>query len=416
MSAPARVGIAGLGTVGWAVARELAERVPAAELVVALVRDPSRHLEQARSLGPATVLTADPADLLGAGCDVVVECTGDVALARRVAHATLARGAGVVTASKQCLAAHGPELQRLAGRHRAPLRFEAAVGGGMPVISVLSGALRADRVQRLAAVLNGTTNLVLDRMTAGDSLDDALRSARAQGLAEADASQDVDAHDPVAKLVILAAVVWGGWPAVADVARCGIGELDPADLRVAAGLGYAVRLVARAEAEGAGVALAVEPTLVPRDHPLAQVRGAGNAVVIESDLAGRTVVTGTGAGAAPTASAMLSDLILVLADRQRGAAPAPLAARLTIAAPRPTRAVWRLGAGDGRPDELAAAADLSACGLTAGRLSGDRAGPASTACLVVTAPATAAERAAAAVALAWRGGYAVHSCLPILEP
>ncbi len=431
MSGRARIGMAGGGTVGGAVASRLGERLPGVELVVALVRDPGRHREEARRVAGSVILTADPDELLGADCDAVVECTGDVPLALRLARATLSRGAAFVTANKQCVALHGAELASLAERSRAALAFEAAVGGGMPVVSLLLHALRTDRPRRLLAVVNGTTNLVLDRMAAGDTLEAALAEARRKGLAEADASADVDAHDPAAKLVILAALLWRGWARPEAVHRQGIADLAPVDLGVAHALGYAVRLVAQAEAAAANgddpgaspeVALAVEPALVPRGHPLAQVEGAGNAVVLDSDLAGRTVLTGTGAGGVPTASAVLSDLAQVLAARWAGQAPPPLphtpSLRVADAGRRRAAAVWRLAPGR-TTDRAELAGAIAAAGLEPRRIAGagELAGLADEEWVAVTGVATAARRAAAAAALAQRpDAYAVRSCLPMLEP
>ena len=442
--------MAGWGTVGGAVAARVAATVPDCELVVGLVRDPGRHREAAARAGAGfgsgpVVLTTEPEVLLGADCDVVVECTGDVGLAGRLARATLARGTDLVTANKQLLAAHGAELTALADRHRAHLAYEAAVGGGMPIISLVRHALRADRPRRLAAILNGTTNFILDRMAGGEPGELALAAARREGLAEADASADIDAHDPVAKLVILAALLWGGWPSPEDVHRRGIADLVAADLAVARALGRAVRLVALAEAgdgdpaaagppteaasAGAGLALAVEPALVPLDHPLASTRGAGNTVVLDSDLAGRTVLSGTGAGGVPTSSAVLSDLAQVLAARRRGAAPEPGPLGPPPAVPPAGvprgGAVWRVGPDREMSDPALVAAALSGAGLEVVRVAGLAAligdqgavpGAEPGEVVLVTAPATRGRRRAGADAVArLAGGYAVRSCLPLLE-
>jgi homoserine dehydrogenase len=237
------------------------------------------------------------------------------------------------------LAHHGLELARLADATGAALRFEAAVAGGIPVIKGLREGAAANHLSRVYGILNGTCNYILTRMAReGGEFADVLADAQAAGFAEADPSFDIDGVDAAHKLSVLAALAFGARPDFARVAISGIRPVTLADIRQAEALGYEVRLVGHAERIGEACSQRVAPSLVPRAHPLAAIEGALNAVVAEGDHVGRLLFVGAGAGAGPTASAVVADLVSIArgeagpafslpADALAALPPAPAAAR-----------------------------------------------------------------------------------------
>jgi homoserine dehydrogenase len=229
----------------------------------------------------------------------------------------------VVTANKLVVATHGQRLWTMAAQHGAGLWFEASVGAGLPIITVLRDSLRGDRVTQVDGVINGTTNVVLTKMRRdGVSLPTALLDAQDRGFAEADPSADIDGWDAAQKLVIMSWLAFGSLVAVDDVDRVGIGSVDRADLAYTGQLGYTVKLLTHAHIDDAGrVHLRVRPTAIPGGHALYDVDDSENAVIVRSDLAGHVLVRGLGAGGPSTASAVVSDI--VNAVRRRGAQPAP---------------------------------------------------------------------------------------------
>jgi homoserine dehydrogenase len=233
-----------------------------------------------------------------------------------LARAALKAGKPLVSANKAMLAHHGLELARAAEAAGVPLRFEAAVAGGVPIIKGLADGMAANRMDHLFGILNGTCNFILSRMEAeGRDFAEVLAEAQALGFAEADPSFDIDGVDAGHKLALLAALAFGTRPAFEAVEATGIRHVLAADIAEAAALGYRVRLVGVAEMGGAGLFQRVHPHLVPLDHPLAHVTGSTNAVVAEGDRAGRLLFQGAGAGAGPTASAVVADLIDVARGR-----------------------------------------------------------------------------------------------------
>ncbi|HSR24277.1 MAG TPA: homoserine dehydrogenase [Candidatus Eisenbacteria bacterium] len=312
-----RIGLIGLGTVGAQVAdRLLTRRATMArragvELVLhrVLVRDPCRP----RAIHvPAGLLTTNPADVLDdPGIDIVVEVAGGEEPARSFLERAIRQGKHVVTANKLVMAKHGPELLELAGRMNVDVYFEAAVGGGIPLISTFKVDLAANDIQRIMAVINGTTNYVLGRMAdAGLTLPGALLEAQAAGYAEADPTDDVAGHDATCKLAIMASIGFGARVRPDQVYREGIEAVEPVDFRYARELGYEVKLLAYASRAGDGrVEARVHPALVPHGHPLARVEGPANAVYIEGDLVGPVLLEGLGAGGRPTASSVVGDVI-----------------------------------------------------------------------------------------------------------
>jgi homoserine dehydrogenase len=316
VSEPLGIALIGCGTVGGGVARlllEQPERLAARagrrlELRRVVVRDPARA--RAVPLPPGVVTTDLGAVLRDPGVQVAVELVGGVDWARRAVLALLESGKDVVTANKALLAVHGSEVFDAARRHGRAVAFEASVCGGVPIIAALTQGLAANQVLSLQGILNGTSNFILTRMTdAGEGYADALAEAQRLGYAEADPTLDVDGTDAAHKLAILAQIAFGVGVPLSAIERRGIAGIDATDIRFAGELGYTVKLLAEAwQAEGL-LALHVSPVLLRRLSPLAQVRGAYNAVAVTGDAVGDTLYYGRGAGQMPTASAVVADLI-----------------------------------------------------------------------------------------------------------
>ena len=339
MSAPLRVGVAGLGTVGAGVARLLAENADliaaragrAIALVAVSARDRTRDrgvkLTGARWYEDATALAEAP------GIDVVVELIGgSEGPARTLVERAIAAGRPVVSANKALLAVHGRALAEAAERAGVALAFEAAVAGGIPVIKALREGLAANRILSVAGILNGTCNYILTRMTEeGGDFAAVLADAQRLGYAEADPSFDIDGIDAAHKLSILAALAFGRPVAFEAVHVEGIRRVSALDIEFAGALGYRIKLLGIARAGETGVSARVHPCLLARSAPLARVDGVFNAVVIEGDTVGRVMLEGRGAGAGPTASAVVADLI----DLARGRATPVWGGALAEAPPVP---------------------------------------------------------------------------------
>jgi len=308
------VGLLGLGTVGGQVAeRLLAKREAIRErtgvelnLRKVLVRD----LERPRTI-PAGLTTARADDILDdPTIQVVVEVMGGEEPARTYLERAIRAGKHIVTANKVVMAKHGPQLLELAGAADVDVYFEAAVGGGIPLISTFKVDLMANEIERIAAVINGTTNYMLGRMaSAGISFDEAVAEAQAAGFAEADPTDDVDAFDAAYKLSILASIAFGARVHPDQVYREGIRAIEPLDFRYARELGYEIKLLAYAARPDGRIEARVHPAMIPSHHPLATVEGAFNAVQITGDLVGDVLLWGQGAGGRPTASAVVGDLL-----------------------------------------------------------------------------------------------------------
>ena len=312
-----RVALAGLGTVGGGVVRlldanrDLIARRAGREIEVVAVS--ARDRSKDRGVDLSRFAWVDDTSALAAhdGVDVVVELIGGSdGPALALARATLKAGRGFVTANKAMLAHHGLELARGAEGAGVPLKFEAAVAGGIPVVKGLREGAAANEIARVYGILNGTCNFILTKMESeARDFADVLAEAQALGYAEADPSFDIDGIDAAHKLSLLASLAFGTQPSFGDVASHGIRQIVAADIAEAAALGYKVRLVGVAEAGASGLFQRVHPHLVPLDHPLAHVTGSLNAVVAEGNFVGRLFFQGAGAGDGPTASAVVADLI-----------------------------------------------------------------------------------------------------------
>jgi homoserine dehydrogenase len=331
MSEPLNIALAGLGTVGAGVIRLLEAN---ADLIGRRAGRPIRIAaisarDRSKDRGVDLSRYAWEDDMTGMAArgdvDVVVELVGGAdGPALTLARNTIGAGKGLVTANKAMIAHHGLELAGLAADARVPLKFEAAVAGGIPVIKGLREGAAANAIERVYGILNGTCNFILSTMEdTGRDFADVLAEAQAKGFAEADPSFDIEGTDAAHKLAILAAISFGARIDFASVETMGISRILAADIAQADALGYVIRLIGMAETEMDGgtcrMFQRVRPHLVPFDHPLAHVDGATNAVVAEGNFSGRLLFQGAGAGEGPTASAVVADLI----DIARGEIGAP---------------------------------------------------------------------------------------------
>jgi homoserine dehydrogenase len=287
-----------------------------------LVRDVKKR--RAVEIAP-DLLTLDPADVLeDPAIDVLVEVAGGDEPMRSYLERAIAAGKHVITANKVVMAKHGPELLDAAVEKNVDLYFEAAVGGGIPLISTFRTDLQANRIERVSAVINGTTNYVLGRMAAaGLTLSEAVGEAQAAGYAEADPTDDVGGYDATYKLAILASIAYEIKVRPDEIFREGIEGVEPVDFRYARELGYAIKLIAHTQRHPGRVEARVHPAMVPLEHPLARVEGAENAVFVEGDLVGQVLLVGQGAGGRPTASAVVGDLIDLARSIRRGVQSRP---------------------------------------------------------------------------------------------
>jgi homoserine dehydrogenase len=327
---PLNVGLIGLGTVGSQVAERMltwrSQLARRAGVELCLQRVLVRDLTKRRSVElESDLLTTDPARVLeDPSIHVVVEVAGGDEPMRGYLERAIRAGKHVVTANKVVMAKHGLELLDLAADKNVDVYFEAAVGGGIPLISTFRTDLQANRIERLSAVINGTTNYVLGRMgVAGLSLEDAVREAQAAGFAEADPTDDVGGFDATYKLAILGSIAYEIKVRPDDIFREGIEGIEPVDFRYARELGYAIKLIAHTQRHPGRIEARVHPAMVPLDHPLAQVEGANNAVFVEGDLVGQVLLVGQGAGGRPTASAVVGDLIDLARSIRRGVQSRP---------------------------------------------------------------------------------------------
>jgi homoserine dehydrogenase len=311
-----KVGLLGCGHVGGALVRLLDENADVIEaragvrIDVAKVAVRNLALERDVPL-PATRFTNDPEAVVSdTDVDVVVELIGGVEPARELVTHALKSGKPVVTANKELLANAGKELFEVAEGAGVDLLFEAAVAGGIPLIRPLRESLAGDRIRRVMGIVNGTTNYILTRMAeGGSSFQDALAEAQTLGYAERDPTADVEGFDAASKAAIMASIAFGARVVAGDVYREGISEVGADDIASARELGYVVKLLAIAEEIDGDVAVRVHPTMVPTHHPLASVRESFNALFIEADAVGELMLYGRGAGGAPSASAVMGDLI-----------------------------------------------------------------------------------------------------------
>lgn len=306
-----KIGLLGCGVVGNGLVRLIASdraRIAARygldlELTRILVREPERE----RAGVDARLLTRSAAEVIDGEADVIVELIGGTASAGAFLRRAIHLGRDVVTANKALLAEAGPELFAAAARRSVSIGFEASICGGVPVVRALQGGLAGDTIDRIAGVLNGTCSYVLSRLEEGVDFDDALRDAQAHGFAEADPSLDIDGIDAAQKLQILAALAFDA--PVRRTTVTGIRGLRVDDVQRASSRQRVIRLVAEACRVPGGVELRVEPRELPREHAFARIVDETNAVQIHGRAVGELLLVGKGAGALPTAAAVLADVI-----------------------------------------------------------------------------------------------------------
>ena len=319
-----RVALLGFGTVGQSVARILCSgEVPNVRLTHIFNRNISR--KRVDWVPSSVCWTESAEEILASDADIVIEVVGGLRPAYDWVRGALMAGKSVVTANKQLMAHHGPELLDLARSRGQEVRFEASVAGGIPVLRALQEGLAGDRLVEVRGILNGTCNYILSRMQSEPiSFADALAEAQRAGYAEADPSEDLDGADAAAKLAIIAAVGLRRPVRVTDIATRSIRPIEPVDFDYARELGCTIRQIARASAEDNGaVFAAVRPALVPLSSNFGRNEGSQNLVTVRGVFGGETSFSGSGAGGSPTAVAVVSD---VLSVRRAAAGPAPAAA------------------------------------------------------------------------------------------
>ncbi len=320
-----KVGLIGLGTVGSGVVEILRNHredfARRAGVDVELTRFADHSAERATGLGiPASAFTTSADDIISdPDIDVVIELIGGTGAAHDIVLAALNAGKSVVTANKALMASAGQEVMEAAAAAGVDISFEAAVGGGIPIIGPLKHSLVSNEVDSVMGIVNGTTNYMLTRM-AEDGLDYASALAEAQelGYAEADPTADVDGLDAAAKVAILASIAFNSRVTVGQVPTEGIRGLTPEDIAYASEMGYVIKLLAIANRTGRGIDIRVHPTMVPDGHQLAKVSGVFNAIYVVGDAVGETMFFGRGAGSLPAASAVVGDVIETARHIQSG--------------------------------------------------------------------------------------------------
>jgi homoserine dehydrogenase len=341
MKPPLRLGVAGLGTVGGGLLRLIAAHsgrlaeTAGRPIAVAGVSARTRAKERGIALGGIPWFD-DPVDLAAdRSIDLLVELIGGAeGPARAAVEAALAAGKPVVTANKALLARHGADLAQLAERNGVALNFEAAVAGGIPVIKTLREALAGNQIRRVYGILNGTCNYILTKMQDEHrTFADVLAEAQAKGFAESDPTFDIGGFDTAHKLALLTSLAFGTRVAFEEIDVEGIEGITQFDIEAAEDLGYRIKLLGVALQTESGIEQRVHPAMVPKHSAIAEVSGVTNCVAIDGDSVGNLLLVGPGAGAAPTASAVMSDIL----DIARGATPYPF--RVPAAALQPyTRA------------------------------------------------------------------------------
>ncbi len=312
------VGLIGFGTVGAGVVRillqnaSLIQRRVGVPLELVRVADLDVTRDRGVKLSPG-ILTTDARDVLhDPAIDVVLELIGGYGVAKQVILDAMARGKHVVTANKALLAVHGEEIFEAAARHHVDLGFEASVGGGIPVIRALTEGLAANTILSIYGIINGTSNYILSRMTSqGHGFQEVLAESQRAGYAEADPTFDVEGIDSAHKLSIMVSLAYGTPVNVKEVYTEGISHLAPLDITYAKEFGYTIKLLGIAKFSDGEVEARVHPTMIPSSSPIAQVDGVYNAIQLVGDAVADIVLYGQGAGAMPTGSAVVSDVIAI---------------------------------------------------------------------------------------------------------
>jgi homoserine dehydrogenase len=313
---PINVGLLGIGTVGcgtYTVLKRNQEEIgrrAGSSITMKMVAD--KDIEKVRSIvGGDAVVTADAFEVVNSkDIDIVVELIGGTGIARELVLKAISNGKHVVTANKALLAQHGNEIFAAAHKNDVMVAFEGAVGGGIPIIKSLREGLSANRIEWIVGIINGTSNFILSEMREkGASFGDVLKEAQARGYAESDPTFDIEGVDAAHKLTIMAAIGFGIPMQFGSAYVEGISKLTRDDIRYAEELGYRIKLLGIAKRRDTGIELRVHPTLIPEKRLIANVEGVMNAILVKGDAVGQTMYYGAGAGAEPTASAVVADLV-----------------------------------------------------------------------------------------------------------
>ncbi len=332
MAREVRVGLIGFGTIGTGVVK-LLQRNQAqictrlgARLTLARIADIDLRTDRGVKVGRGVLTNNAEAMIDDPSIDIVIELMGGYEPARRFVLRAIERGKSVVTANKALLAVHGAEIFRAVEKGGVDIGYEASVGGGIPIIRTLREGLAADRNRAIYGIVNGTSNYILSTMTQqGGEFDAVLKEAQRQGLAEANPTYDVDGIDAAHKLTLLIQLAFGTRVRFKDIPVEGIRQVTQLDINFAREFGYVIKLLAIAKRDGVGIEARVHPTMVPRQHLLADVSGAYNAIAVQGEALGASMYFGLGAGMMPTATAVVADLMDVarniLGERRGRVAP-----------------------------------------------------------------------------------------------
>jgi len=320
-----KIGLIGFGTVGAGTVeiltnnRQLIEDRIGAKIVLKKIADLDLDSDRGVKIDP-TILTTDAMEVINdPDTDIIVELIGGCDQAMEYILMAMEKGKHVVTANKALIAKHGRQLYETAQRCNVDIAFEASVAGGIPIIKALKEGLSANRIEAVLAILNGTSNYILTRMTEeGLSFDEALSMAKRLGYAEADPTLDIDGSDAAHKLAIIVSLAFGHPFDYEDIYKEGINSVSPEDIRFASEFGYCIKLLAIARGADGDIEARVHPAFVPLDHILANVKEAFNAVYVEGDFTGPTLFYGLGAGRRPTGSAVVSDLLDIARNQIKG--------------------------------------------------------------------------------------------------
>lgn len=301
------VGMLGLGTVGTGVVKLLASD-PGFKIKWIAVRD----VNKPRQVDLSSIkVTANPFDVVDdPEIEIIIEVAGGIEHIYELIKRAVERGKHVVTANKELIARHGAEIFELANRNNVTVLFEAAVGGGIPLISTLQRGLQANEISKVAGILNGTTNFILTAMAErGESFEAALKEAQRLGFAEADPTNDVEGFDVAYKITILASLAFGQFVEADSVYRQGISAITDLDIKTAREFGFNIKMIGLARRGNGCLDVRAHPMLVASHHPLSSVDGANNAIFISGSAVGEVMLVGQGAGQMPTASAVVGDII-----------------------------------------------------------------------------------------------------------
>ncbi|MEK3882700.1 homoserine dehydrogenase [Paenibacillus sp. PL2-23] len=322
---PVKVGLLGLGTVGTGVVRiveghqeDLQSQV-GSPIMIEKVLVQNKSKSRSISVSPDK-LTEDPWEIIRhPEIDVIVEVMGGIAGTKEYILEALSLGKHVVTANKDLMALHGPEILAKAQEHRCDVLYEASVAGGIPILRTLVEGFSSDRITKIMGIVNGTTNYILTKMSQeGASYGDVLKEAQELGYAEADPTSDVEGLDAARKMTILATLGFRSNVALEDVSAKGISSVSKEDILYAKRLGYELKLLGIAERQDDLISISVQPTMVKQSHPIASVNGVFNAVYVYGEAVGETMFYGAGAGELPTATSIVADLVAVVKNLKLG--------------------------------------------------------------------------------------------------